>query len=369
MNDYSVMRCDPLVAAIDDYYLICIPVRRPVLLSISVGERTYFCHSNGIRISDAKVQKFKIPMVELDREKAYRVTYEVVTNRTNRVCEKEEAVTFEYAFRPVTKTEGINICHISDVHGLKSLAIRAGNRFAKEADLLILNGDISSKSMSTEDILLTYDIASALTHGEIPCIVTRGNHDLRGRFAEKLAVLLPTDEGRTYFTVKLGVMWFMVLDCGEDKVDEHREYSGTVCCHEFRLEETAFIEDVVKRASFEYLCDKYKYRIIVSHVPFNNDNTDECKGERPFNIEHGLYCHWCDLIREKIKPMFLLAGHVHTSEVFKSGSDFDAKNIGCDTIVSGVPVKKNGRGVNYFCCNVKLFDDKFDVTIGDGNFW
>lgn len=70
-----MLRTSPLVAAVRDYYLICVPVNVPVLMKVTVGGRDYLCHSNGIRISNTRVQKFRVPMEVLDKAREYRVTY------------------------------------------------------------------------------------------------------------------------------------------------------------------------------------------------------------------------------------------------------------------------------------------------------
>lgn len=365
MSSSSPLRTAPVVCAVNDNYIICVPVRRDVLMKINVAGVDYYCHACGIRRSSVAVQKFTVPMKELDRAKAYTLTYETVLKRTPKYCEKEPEVSCTYRFRPVKKRDNINIYHISDTHGLKKEAVRAGRFLGDSLDLLIMNGDIASQSDSKNDILIVYDIAAAITKGEIPCIISRGNHDLRGRYAEKLEEFLPTDNGRTYYTVKLGPMWFMLLDCGEDKVDGHREYSGTVCCHEFRQEQTDYINRIIKNSKHEYASKRFAYRIVLSHVPFNMDNTDECKGERPFNIERELYGQWCELIREQIKPQFMLSGHVHTLEIIKGGSAFDNKNIGCDTILGGAPIKENGIAVGFGGCAITLGSVGAEVRFTD----
>ena len=34
-------------------------------------------------------------------------------------------------------------------------------------------------------------------------------------------------------TFRLGNLWGILLDCGEDKNDDRPEYGGTICCHAF----------------------------------------------------------------------------------------------------------------------------------------
>lgn len=361
----NMLRGTPVVCAVSDKYIICVPVNRKVLMSVTVGGREYFCHSNGIRRSDVSVQKFTVPMKELDSARSYTVKYEAVITRTPKLCEKEAPVSLTFDFKPLTKKTGINIYHISDSHGAKAAAVRAGRFFKGDLDLLILNGDLASQTSTKSDLLISLDIASAVTGGRIPCIISRGNHDLRGKCAEQLEDYLPTDNGRTYYSVQLGSLWFLLLDCGEDKVDSHKEYSGTVCCHSFRLDQSEFLEALSLRAKKEYGASGIKHRIIISHVPFNMDNTDECKGERPFNIERPLYAEWCRFIREQIKPDFMLSGHTHTYEIIPAGSPADKKNIGTDTILGGAPVKTDGKITGVIGCAITLSTAKAYIRFTD----
>ena len=361
----NALRGYPVVCAVKDRYLICVPVNKPVLMSVIINDKEYFCHSNGIKISDTAVQKFNVPMEELDKAKKYIVKYEVLNLRTPYHCDKEPEIKEEYAFRPVEKTEDINIYHLSDVHGIRRYSIEAGKYFGEKLDLLILNGDIASSSASKEDIMLSYDIASEITRGSIPCIISRGNHDLRGKYAEKLEQFLPTDKGKSYYTVKLGAMWMLLLDCGEDKLDSHREYSGTVCCHQFRLDQCEYIEELKKDAENEYLSNKYQYRFIVSHVPFNFNNTEECKGECPFDIEHEIYDKWCRFAREDVKAQLLISGHYHRAEVARAGCEADCKKIGCDTILGSIPYSKNRRPTGFIGCAITVNKDAAIVRFTD----
>lgn len=337
-NNSRVLRNGPVVCAVGENYHIMVPVKRKVLMSVAVGDKVYANHSNGIRRTDVPVQRFIVPQKELDSAKKYTLIYEEMIVRMAYNCIKGETGEVEYLFKPVDKINNINIYHISDCHGLLKPSVDAASFFGDELDLLILNGDIASSSSKLSDILLTYDIAFNVTKGEIPCIISRGNHDLRGKMAEKLDMLMPVQHGNSYYSVKLNSLWLLLLDCGEDKLDSHAEYSSTVACHQFREEETAFLEKIADDASNEYLKENVKYKIVVSHVPFYHNNTGECRGERPFDIEKELYTHWCDILREKIRPHFYLAGHIHRCVLCEVGGKYDSKGINCPVIFGGKPI-------------------------------
>lgn len=355
----------PVVCAVGNSYVICIPVSREVLIKAEIGGRNYYCHSNGVRISNAWVQKITVPMKILDKAKKYKIIYEVVNERFPYSCDKQPAESVEYSFRPIEKDKDINIYHLSDVHGLEKAAIGAGSYFGNKLDMLILNGDIASSSNSPDDILLTYRIAYAVTQGSVPCVISRGNHDLRGRYAEKLTEFLPTDNGRSYFSVRLGPVWILVLDCGEDKEDWHKEYSGTVAFHQFRESECSFIDNIIENRKNEYEADGVKYRFVLCHIPFCQKNTEECKGERPFNIENEIYTYWCERIKAEICPDLSIFGHLHVTEICPPGSEFDDRGLGGNIIIGGRPIDRKGLCDNVIGTALTVEEDGFFARITD----
>ena len=63
----------PTVCPVGSTYQIMIVTEREALLSIRVGQKIYYYHSNGIRISSPGVHRFTIPAIELDHACAYTV--------------------------------------------------------------------------------------------------------------------------------------------------------------------------------------------------------------------------------------------------------------------------------------------------------
>ncbi len=189
-------------------------------------------------------------------------------------------------------------------------------------------------------MFLCYKIASEIARGEIPCIISRGNHDLRGFGSENLAKYMPGDGEKSYYTFKTGCIWGMLVDTGEDKDDNHPEYGGTVCCHDFRIEQKKMIQNTIKNAENEYAQEGIKYKFIVSHVPFT------FKRREPFDIERELYSDWSKLIKDNIKPDIMLCGHTHKACVSKCGSEYDDLGQPCTVIVgSDVSRKEDGKVV------------------------
>lgn len=339
MND--IVKLNPTVCIVGNTYQIMIITEQDALVKVRVGNNIYYNHSNGIRVSSSGVHRISVPSEELDKARKYTIAIEKMMERRPYFPEIAPAVEKTYEFRPVEKTNDINIYHLADVHGQFEQAVNVVKCCGKEIDLLIMNGDISNTSDTFDDIILCYKIASEVTKGEFPCIISRGNHDLRGLEAQNLAKYMPGDNGKSYYTFRAGCIWGLLVDTGEDKDDNHPEYGGTICCHEFRLEQENMIKNTIKNAAGEYAQDGIKYKFIVSHVPFT------FKRENPFDIERQLYSNWSELIKKNINPDLMLCGHTHKACVSECGSKYDDLGQPC-TIIVGSDVSKDDSGKSVF---------------------
>lgn len=358
-----------MVCAVRDEYVICIPADKEALMSVWVDGIEYTNDDCGVKKSNCYLQKFTVPADALNRAGKYKVVYEKFIKRRAYFSLKEKAQTFEFPFIPLSKEENINIYHLSDVHGLKKEAISAGSFFGDSLDLLILNGDISSSSQTPKEALLPMDIAYEITKGEKPCVITRGNHDLRGRYAEKLGEFYPTDNGKFYYPVKIGNLQILVLDCGEDKDDSHPEYAGTVCFKNYRKNETEFLESIAENAAL-YSDDTVRYKFVLSHIPFMHTDFDPATGKHEFDIEKDTYANWVRILNEKIKPQFGLFGHTHTPEICGKDSKYNSKGFAPIMIIGGKPLQKEhnviGAAITLHENTAKvLFSDSRHQITGD----
>ena len=136
--------------------------------------------------------------------------------------ETRKVVEKTYKFYPIPENN-IRASHIADAHNNIEEPIKAAETFGN-IDFLILNGDIPNHSGDIAYFAAIHCIAGEITKGEYPVIFSRGNHDMRGIYAENIQDHTPTDNGRSYFSVRVGSLWALVLDCGEDKPDDHPEY-------------------------------------------------------------------------------------------------------------------------------------------------
>lgn len=349
------MKFYPAVFAMKDTYQIFVSLRCEAAVWVTVGENTYYDHSNGILRSGKQIHSVEVPMEELNTARSYTVCYRKFIERKPYFPTSEEPVGITVPFRPVEK-DPIHIYHISDAHNMIKSPVAAGSYFGKDLDLLILNGDIPNHSGKIEYFDTVYAIVSELTHGEIPTVFSRGNHDLRGIHAEDFADYTPADHGKTYYTFRAGSIWGMVLDCGEDKPDSNEEYGNTICCHHFRLQETSFLRRVIANAAEEYDAPDVKHKLIVCHIPFTNI------ANHPFDIEQELYGEWTRMLRESVKPDLMLYGHEHVTEICPVGGPRDKQGQPCVAIIGSKPtLPKEGREEAFAGCGLVLDGEKIRV--------
>ncbi|MBO5295247.1 MAG: metallophosphoesterase [Clostridia bacterium] len=356
----TIMKCTPAVCAVKDEYQIMIPVHAPAIMWVKVGDKTFYDESNGILRSDTDIHRVIVPMSILDETKGYTVCWREVFERKpySPILGDEQSQSF--AFRPMER-EMIHAYMISDTHGMYEQPVAAAEKFLElygRIDLLILNGDILSNSGDSANFILYYKIIEKITGGEIPVIISRGNHDLRGKCAEKLCDYMPVDHGNSYYTIRMGNLWAILLDLGEDKEDGHKEYNGTICCHAFRERETAFFEKIVADETNEYNAEGVKHRIVISHVPFTR------RDMVPDESEVSLFQKWVELLNDKVTPEFVLSGHTHWQYIAYPNGKYDDYGMKFPTVVGALVDRENP----YFAgCGIIWSDGKIRVVFNDGN--
>ena len=350
----------PAVFVVGRSYQIMVPVKSDLLFWIRIGSRDFYDHSNGIIRSATRIHRVTVPMALLDEAGEYTVCYRKITERKPYFTTTQEPVSCTYPFHPIPEDRPLRIYHLSDTHGNYDLSASAGSYWGDRLDLLILNGDIIDHSGDLQNFNLIYELADTLTGGSIPCIYSRGNHDTRGFYAEKIEEYTPNQNGHTYFTFRLGPIWGIILDCGEDKPDDHAEYGNTVCCHQFRLEETEYLEQVIRNADQEYLAEGVKYRFVIVHAPFTYTKY------APFDIEEELFRNWLHLLKENVAPQVFLSGHLHLNAVSPAGGPLDCKGQICPVVISGQPVfDENRNRTDHIGAAMVLDGDRLEVSFTD----
>ena len=323
----------PIVYAVGTDYQIMVPVTQETLMWVEVNGKCFYDDVNGILRSNCTTHKMIVPMELLDAAGEYKICYRIVNERRPYNSNVSEVFEYRSVFNAV-KTENPRFFHIADAHNKVDEPVAAAKAFGK-IDFLILNGDIPNDAGDVKNFSTIHRIASEITNGEIPVVFSRGNHDMRGKYGENLSEYTPTDNGNSFFTFRLGGVWGIVLDCGEDKPDNHSEYGHTVCCEEFRKRQIDFIQSVIANAENEYNAAGVTYRMVVVHDPFT-----EYLPNQVSETDLATYTEWARLLREYVKPDVMLSGHVHQAYVTNVGDSLDNLGQPCPVVVGSAPGTK-----------------------------
>ena len=353
-----MLKTFPAVFAVENNYQIMVSTTRPSLFWVRVGDKSYYDESNGILRSISDLHRVEVPMAELDTFCEYTVCVCPLVERKPYFTETEEVREFVFDFKPV-KGDTVRAYHISDAHNQVQAPVKAAKTFG-DFDFLILNGDVIDHSGNPSKFDNVYEIASALTGGERPTVFSRGNHDMRGNYAERFADFTPSANGKTYYSFRLGGIWGVLMDCGEDKDDENEAYGHTICCHVFRERQKSFLNKIIANRENEYEADGVFCRLVISHVPFTY------KQEPPFDIEEEIYQEWTKAIAENIHPHAMICGHVHLTEVWRPGCDRDTYGLQpCPVVIGGTP---GSEYKDYFAgCGYTFSKEGIKVTFTDSN--
>ncbi len=346
-----MLKYTPAVFAVGDHYQIMVPVSEPSLFWIEIDGKCYYDEQNGIMRSLCTTHRVRVPMSVLDAAKRYVVCERVMIDRKPYFPESAEPTRQEFSFRPLAG-DTARIYHVADTHNKVEEPVLAAKQFG-DIDLLVMNGDIPNHSGEIAYFDTIYEIAEKLTEGRIPIVFARGNHDMRGYYAERIADHTPNQNGNTYYSFRLGSVWGLVLDCGEDKGDEDREYGFTVACRPFRERQTEYIKEIIQNKATEYEAEGIAHKLIICHNPFTFQLPD------PFNIEKDIYTEWARLIKENIKPELMLCGHLHRTEICEVGGEMDHLGQPCRLVVGSNVSKTGHTGCGIILCDGKEPQIKF----------
>lgn len=161
-------------------------------------------------------------------------------------------------------------------------------------DFVVFNGDCIDDPANHEQATRFASLLTEGVHGDrIPTLFIRGNHEIRNAYSIGLRKHFDYVGNKTYGAFNWGDTRIVMLDCGEDKTDDHREYSGLNDFTQLRNEQVAFLEQELSSKAFK----KADKRILIHHIPlYGCDNL--CKElwepflkKAPFNVSLNAHTH------------------------------------------------------------------------------
>lgn len=141
-------------------------------------------------------------------------------------------------------------------------------------DFVIFNGDcIDDPSGREEASAFIRELTSKVRANQIPVFFMRGNHEIRNAYSVELSKHFDYVGGTTYSAFNWGDTRFVMLDCGEDKPDNHWVYYGLNDFSQFREEQVEFLKKELSSKNFR----KASKRILMHHIPmYGNDGKNLC---------------------------------------------------------------------------------------------
>ena len=286
----------PTVFVVEDTYQIAFATNANGIAWVEIGGVKYEDADNGLLNWKTKYHKITVPMSVLDSAKSYAICFRTLSERPAYDPVPGSTASRTYPFSPVPEDRDPVFFCASDQHGTADYALSVSKTNA--FDVYVFAGDYVSTLVSDANVKLLLDMTGGVTQGTKPTIYARGNHEIRGSHCEYLKEVGGYSETTgAYYTVKLPGIFAIVLDAGEDKVDSHTEYGGTVDFEAYRTAETTWLREIVESREWE----QYPVRMVFTHVPFSYYAADTLET---------VYKNWTELL-DQMGVSLVVSGHTH----------------------------------------------------------
>ena len=163
-------------------------------------------------------------------------------------------------------------------------------------DFVVFNGDcIDDPESHDQATHFINELVSGVHANNVPAIFMRGNHEIRNAYSVGLRDHFDYLGGKTYGAFSWGDTRFVLLDCGEDKPDDHWVYYGLNDFSQLRRDEAQFLKKELKSRAFK----KAAKRVLIHHIPlYGNDGPNLCADlwlplleKAPFNVCLNAHTH------------------------------------------------------------------------------
>ena len=123
---------------------------------------------------------------------------------------------------------------------------------------MVFNGDcIDDPASHDEATAFLSELNSTVGAADVPVFYLRGNHEIRNAYSIGLRELFDYVGNRTYGAFNWGDTRIVMLDCGEDKPDDHWVYYGLNDFSGLRAEQVDFLRGEVPPAGYSYITFRF----------------------------------------------------------------------------------------------------------------
>ena len=305
---------EAVVYAVEDTYQIVFSTNHSATAWVEVGGEKYYDLFAGSMKSNDTVHKIVVPQDKLDNAKGYSIHAEKMIYRGPFGGFKGKEISKSYNFRPVDTSNGLVYYVMSDVHHARKGAVDTALS-VKDLDFLVILGDSVGMMDYYDDVQFSNVLAHDVTKGEMPVVYARGNHEIKGAYAEELHKYVGSKNGSFYYWFKLDDVFGITLDLGEDHDDDWWEYYGTAQFDLYHKEQTLFLQDLLATKPYE----NYRYTLVACHIPIQFVNSRK----NHTDVKET----WTDLLNQ-IGVDLAVYGHQHDLYPFLAGQETMYNNKG-----------------------------------------
>ena len=198
---------------------------------------------------------------------------------------------------PATDTDSFTAVVFNDLHQ-HTQTFRALCQQIKNVnyDFVVFNGDrVDDPVDHNQATSFISELTEGVCGDRIPTFFMRGNHEIRNAYSIGLRDHYDYVGDRTYGSFNWGDTRIVMLDCGEDKPDDHWVYYGLNDFTQLRNEQVDFLKKELSSKEFK----KAGKRVLIHHIPlYGNDGKNLCANlwtklleKAPFNISLNAHTH------------------------------------------------------------------------------
>ena len=201
-----------------------------------------------------------------------------------------------YSFTmPDAETDSFTAVIFNDLHQRPNVFQALLKQVEKvDYDFVVFNGDCIDDPANHDQATRFIKMLTEGVHGDrTPTLFIRGNHEIRNAYSIGLRKHFDYVGGKTYGAFNWGDTRIVMLDCGEDKTDDHKEYSGLNDFTQLRHEQVGFLQEELQSKAFK----KADKRILIHHIPlYGCDNLcwnlwEPLLRKAPFHVSINAHTH------------------------------------------------------------------------------